>query len=292
MSGKTSIDTIVKVGGGSAVVVLALLSVASVMLTDDVEPGCMPSYQRLATFDLQSSEGAPLTPIELQARAGIGEVGIMQNARVVEVNGGPSRLALDVSLAAPAAGGSEGSSTTSTAAGSGIDFAWRPMPADAKSVCMRYSVFVPENFDYGFGGALPGLFGSEDGSDAAAAPAASSIRIHNRWQRDGYAEVELRAPAIVQASGTRQFQHEAKLARGRWTTFEQELVLNEPGQADGSLAVWIDGKRVIDKTRMQFGKDKAVGIEGVLASIGHSGMQKPESKAAHLQISPIELAWH
>lgn len=93
MSRKTSIDAIMKLGAGGVVLLLAVYSGAAYMLQEKTVPGCMESYERTAIFELNANDGRPLTTIELQARAGAGEVGIMQNARIVEVGHGPSPVA-------------------------------------------------------------------------------------------------------------------------------------------------------------------------------------------------------
>ncbi len=283
MSRKTSVDTIVKFGAGGVVMLLAVYTVAAYTLQDRPAPGCMESYERSAVFDLNSNDGRPLTPIELQARAGSGEVGIMQNARIVEVGNGPVPVAMEVALAASAPG---------IQADSGLDFAWHPASEGARSACLRYSVWMPADFDYGPGGYLPGLYGNEVGSDPVTPPSAG-LRVRTKWQREGTTEIHARAPYIQAANGRSFMTRDKGFSRGRWNSVEQELVVNAPGASDGSLKVWVNGTLIVNERRLQLSKEKPVEIEGVLASIGFAGTARTHANpdAAKLQISPIELAW-
>lgn len=279
MSRKTSADTIVKLGAGGAALLLGLYAIGSYTLTEPPVPGCMAQFERTAVFDLSSTDGAPLSGIELQARAGAGEVGIMENTKVVAVTEGPSPYAIEVALA-PADGQA-----------SGFDFVWRPIEAGAKSACLRYSVWLPEKFEYGPGGNLPGLFGTEAGSETADA-AAAPLRMRTRWQREGMTEVVAKAPATQ--SNVRAFPSREKLfKRGQWNSFEQELVVNAPGADDGRLKLWINGKQVIDERRLAVSKERQIAIAGVLASVGFAGSAKaqPNADTARLQLSPIEIGW-
>ncbi len=283
MSRKTSVDTIVKFGAGGMVLLLAAYSAVAYMLVEKPVPGCMESYERTAIFDLNASDGRPLTTIELQARAGAGEVGIMQNARIVEVGGGPSPVAMEVALSASAPGGQ---------AESGLDFAWHPASDGARSACLRYSVWMPVNFDFGPGGYLPGFYGNEVGSSGAT-PSSAGLRVRTKWQREGTSEIHARAPAIQAANGRSFTTRDKVFGRGRWNTVEQELVVNAPGAQDGSLKVWVNGDLVVNERRLQLSKENPIEIEGVLASIGFVGQARvhPNPEAAKLQISPIVLAW-
>lgn len=287
MSSKTSVDTIMKFAGGGAVALCAVYAIAAHVLNDDIAPGCMANYELASTFDLHSTYGTPLSPIELQARAGIGEVGLMQNARVVEVSNGPAPLALDVSLARVR------SEDPSVATTSGIDFVWRPSALTAaRSVCLRYSVFVPESFEWGQGGYLPGLFGNDD-SGRGVDPNAAPLRLRMRWHRDGLAELHARAPVITAANGRVFAARDKRLRRGQWSTIEQELVLNAPSVADGSIKLWLNGELILNDRRVELAGPGPLTIDGVLAAVSHFSAPKSESAsdALRLQLSPLELAW-
>ena len=64
----------------------------------EVEPPCSERYPAPIALCAADRAGKPLTPIELQARAGLRDVGVIDNATVVAVDDGPSPDALEVKL--------------------------------------------------------------------------------------------------------------------------------------------------------------------------------------------------
>jgi len=72
----------------------------------------------------------------------------------------------------------------------------------------------------------------------------------------GLAKVKLRGCARVEARFT--------FARGRWYAVETEIKLNTPGQSDGLLRIWIDGKLIAEKTQMNITGSVASPINRVM----------------------------
>ena len=64
----------------------------------EAERACSARYPAPTRFSLQSGEGKPLTAIELQARAGSRDMGVIDNAAVVKIDRGPAPEALEVKL--------------------------------------------------------------------------------------------------------------------------------------------------------------------------------------------------
>ena len=114
----------------------------------------------------------------------------------------------------------------------GIDFRWNVAGAKAaKAACLSYSVWLPDKFDFGTGGNLPGIAGGEPDT-----PSAFGTRL--QWRVGGEAELAV-APSGASFQGIRP---NFALLPGRWTQVEQEVVLNTPGAKDGLARLWIDGK--------------------------------------------------
>ncbi len=67
------------------------------------------------------------------------------------------------------------------------------------------------------------------------------------------------------------------LQKNRWYAIEQYLKLNDPGQANGQLAVWLDGRKIFDKTDLRFRKTTQLKIESLWLNFYHGGINKPES---------------
>lgn len=285
MAQKTSVNTIVTVGASGAALLLVAYTAASYFWLDRPIPGCMIDYQKMATFDLTGNDGGLLSPIELQARAGNGERGVTENARIVAVSDGPSTAALEVTLGLADPG--------NDSATPGIRFAWRPAASErASAACMRYSVWLPEDFDYAKGGNLPGFFGGE--LPTSGEKITAGIDLRTRWHREGLTDFSLRAPLVETSTGQSIGYRTATLARGRWSSIEQELKLNTPGAKDGVLRVWMDGVKVVETKRLAMREDDSIVIEGVAANVGFAltpTRQLPRGQPGTLRVSPIEFAW-
>ncbi|EGG98175.1 hypothetical protein imdm_426 [gamma proteobacterium IMCC2047] len=66
----------------------------------------------------------------------------------------------------------------------------------------------------------------------------------------------------------------ALLKNNRWYCIEQYVRLNTPGESDGVLRVWLDGREVFEKTDMKFRTSRRLKIEEVWLNIYHGGMQR------------------
>lgn len=254
----------------------------------DVEPtGCMEAYGNALRFNLAKADGSLLSAIELQARAGHEERGLMQNASVVALSDAPVTSGLEVQA------GRDQSSTSSII---GINFPWRPRALNgAQSACIRYSVYLPQDFDYGAGGILPGFFGG-------ALPARlelvgdQSFVARAMWTKEGDAAVWLQGKPLNEHA-TRVLSNPAspiKLEPGRWITIEHELVLNSPGNADGQVHAWIDGVKVLDEKGVNLRQDASTGIDGVAATVGYAVLDNgktPAAEKAKLRITAMDIGW-
>lgn len=287
MAKKTSADRIVQVGGGLVAVALVAYLGISYKYFNEVPLGCMGSYPHAVRFGLQSSDGMPLSMIELQARAGGEERGLMQNARIVKADDAPISRVLEVKL-----GRADASDAESAV---GIHFPWRPDgSSEARSACLRYSVYLPENFDFSTSGMLPGLFGGPtpgrlelNGDDGFA--------LRTRWGRDG--ETQIFVQSKVVSDKGRQFVTQpgnVRLRSGRWVTLEQELVLNSAGASDGEVRIWLDGTKVVEKKGLKLREGDTPSIAGVAATVGFASKPNdvPVSGDGHLQITPMDFGWH
>ncbi|MCB1519442.1 MAG: hypothetical protein KDJ37_02575 [Hyphomicrobiaceae bacterium] len=285
MTTKTSVSTIVNVGGGGAALLLAVYALGSYMWADQKEPGCMADYQNIANFAFRSPDGRLMSAIEVQAQAGADERGLMENTQIVELLSGPVDAALEVRL-----GRTDPADPMSAV---GVDFAWRPLGlVAASSACLRYSIWLPNDFEFGTGGSLPGLFGGNapalDGEKTT-----EGFAVRPKWTRDAVGEVLAESPVNdggdAKSYGYRQLAFE----RGRWTTIEQEVVLNSAGATDGKLRVWKDGVMLVDEHDVKLRDDEQTGISGVVARAGFlaRGRGAPTGPRATLQLSPMEIGW-
>jgi hypothetical protein len=266
--------------GGALVAALVVGYVLYASFVTEVEQACSGRYPAATRFSLQTSAGKPLTAIELQARVGLRDLGVVDNARVAAVEGGPSSEALEVKLRKLA-----GSADRDASARSGIEFFWSPPGmAGAGAACLTYSIWLPEKFDFGGGGALPGVFGGEV-TARGQRTVDNRLSVRPAWNADGKPSIG----ASVEG-GERHPGVDAKysLPLGRWTKVEQEVVLNTPGAADGIGRLWIDGSLFSTNTHLPLRKDAKAMLSGVLIAAGYRGLP---AEPGTILLSPIEIAW-
>ena len=267
-----------------------VLYLAKDAFTNIHTPPCSGRYPSATEFALMSESSTPLSAIELQARAGSDDWGVLENARVMKAfHNAPSPLVLQVRLP-------KGSTSMYQAAGNGggLTFRWQPRAMEgATSACLSYSVYVPPGFDFGKGGELPGLFGGKDYKPATPADGVNGFASRPVWGVDGKGEMRLQTPSVKgglsQALGAPSF----KLERERWISIEQETVLNTPGLNNGVARIWVDGVLKTERSKIAWRKDKSLTLSGVINDVWYGGL---DSKATaptdtFLALTPATVSW-
>ncbi|MEW5962282.1 MAG: polysaccharide lyase [Pseudomonadota bacterium] len=258
------------------------------LLTEDEDAnGCFARYREAAVFGFANEGGEPRSPIELQAQAGRSERGFLHNVVIRAAEAAPAPAVLDVKLA-------------DGAEDAGLSFDWRPESlVGVNAACLRYQVLVPEGFDFRRQGVLPGIYGGERTTLGERPDAAQGIAARVIWRNKGEGEVNAQYSGAAQrqigaAVGMRAFT----LKPGRWTAIEQEVVLNTPGEKNGVLRLWVNGKPRIEDAHVEWRTDGSLTLSGVLADIGYvkqPGLGSKTAQAAEgpatLTVSPLELAW-
>jgi hypothetical protein len=254
--------------------------VAYSLVHKEVEPPCSARYPAPTRFALYASGGGLLTPLELQARVGLNEWGINENAKVVADTAAPGGAALEVSLK------SVPEIETGGRHANGIHFRWTPQGVRAaSSACLSYSLWLPNDFAFDTAGLLPALFGGANGAAATAVGSEGGFAARFAWRAGGDA-------ALFVATAGQGFaavnQAGFPLPKGRFMRIEQELVLNAPGEANGTARLWLDGELKAETKRLELRKDTSATIAGVLADIGYV---RAPAKPGVLRLTPFELSW-
>jgi len=265
-----------------AVVLLTVVGyVAWSLLRFEREEPCGRRYPAPTRFSLTTAAGAPLSPIELQGRAGQGAWGVLDNAKVVSVPEPPG-TALEVKLAPVASEIAHSSRNLN-----GIDFRWLPLGMkSAGAVCLDYSVFIPEKFPFSDeGGVLPGVFGA--GAPPAEGGEPSRLGARLQWGGDGKGILYI-APSGASFRGVNLGGF--PLVAGRWTRIQQEIVLNAPGEANGIARLWADGELKAEDKGLDLRKDKGEGLRGVAVDVGYL-VQPAVGAAPSLKFTPFEISW-
>ena len=138
--------------------VAALVAAVRAVLMPDTLAPCSDRYHSMTAFALERA-GAPLTAVDLQARLGGRDVGVIDNVTVGPVKDAPAPLAISVVL-----GKATASQQGSGESKGGATFPWEPRVLQGKtSACLSYQVLLPAGFDFQRGGALPGIAGADAG---------------------------------------------------------------------------------------------------------------------------------
>ena len=262
---------------------------ANSYFSDDGTPPCSTRYPAATELSLRNSENEPASPIELQARFGQGERGVLENVEIIKAEDAPSQDVIQVKLFKGASGSSSGSRGGLT----GAAFEWLPSGmAQQESACLSYSVLLPKTFQFAEGGVLPGLYGGErlDPVDTSITKFGLASIIY--WSKEGSAGIK---GHMAQDKIGRWFSENANVAipRGRWTAIQQEVTLNSPGKADGILRLWIDGELRIERLNLAWRKEKDQLIEGVAADFAYLAADETSlgNKTQAVRISPFSIRW-
>jgi hypothetical protein len=289
-------------------VFLAGYVIKAALITESA-PICSPRYSSAMEFALNSETGTAMTPIELQARTGFQSWGLLENASVVEGAGAPQSSVMQVALHE-----GTGSIYQEGVKPGGVRYQWNPSGMNgAAAACLTYSVWMPEEFDFGQGGVLPGLFGGEKYDPKARANGTNGFAARFVWRNGGLGELSVQIPDLAALNAEKgggkidvDFPVDPTalsvtigsagffLPRGRWMSFEQELVLNSPGQADGLVRLWMDGVLRVEKTGLVWRTDETLTLTGVTGDVSYGGLDSDAVAPADtaIQISPISVRWN
>jgi hypothetical protein len=147
--------------------------------------------------------------------------------------------------------------------GSGYEKAW-----------LSYKVWFPDDFKQGLGGKLPGLCGGTCNAGGKPPNGVDGFSTRYMWTGNFMASVYAYLPSATKFGipiGARKIP----LKRGSWVQLVQELILNQPGQQDGRIRVWADGRLVVDAQNLRFRDSAALKVDSIKFETFYGG-QTPE----------------
>ena len=136
---------------------------------------------------------------------------------------------------------------------------------------LRYRVRFPADFAFAKGGKLPGLWGGSQVSGGEEPDGTNGFSTRLMWRSEGAGEVYLYAPGHT---GTSLGRGDWRWPTGTWTCVEQHVVLNDPEENNGSVAVWVDGKQVYEKADLRYRTVDDLKIEGIFFSTFFGGADR------------------
>ncbi|KAH6919229.1 hypothetical protein BKA70DRAFT_1089281 [Coprinopsis sp. MPI-PUGE-AT-0042] len=177
---------------------------------------------------------------------------------------------------------------------------YAPGPADvdlttAKEATFGYSVFFPNGFAFNKGGKLPGFFGGnsyEAGTGCSGGrrdTACFSVRL--MWRTDGAGEFYTYLPPGFDANnklcnvppfsecnptyGASVGRGSFHFATGAWTAVAERVRLNDPGQSNGEIQLFVNGRSVLEVKGLVLRDSGSGKIRGIQAQTFFGG-SKPE----------------
>lgn len=283
----TRLGMIVNAIGAGAVLIVGTYA-ANSFFSETKSPPCGGRYPAATELSLRNGENQSISPIELQARFGQSERGILQNVDVIPSAKAPSPEVLQVKLF----NGPQAASNPEAAL-AGAAFEWLPTEMKTQNAaCLTYSVLLPKTFKYADGGVLPGLFGGDRFEPGEGATKKKGIVSLVRWTKEGSLGIMAR---VAQNNGGRWYTFDADylIPRGRWTAVQMEVVLNAPGKTDGMLRLWVDGMLRFEKDNIAWRDSNEFSIQGVAADFTYlkASPESLEGKSQAVRLSPFSIRW-
>ena len=141
----------------------------------------------------------------------------------------------------------------------------------ANTLHLRYYVRFHTNFAFVKGGKLPGLFGGTNHFSGGAIPdGTNGFSTRFMWRTDGDGEAYAYLPTS-DLYGTEIGRGRWRFQPGQWHCLEQRVVLNTPGLDNGRLAVWVDGRLLVDERALRFRTTETLQIRGIFFSTFFGG---------------------
>ena len=252
-------------GGGLAVLIVAAYFVKTNVFPEKAPPCSTTDYPAVTMLPLERTDGELFTAADVQARLAGRDHGVIDYSKVIRVRNVKTPV-LEVSLPK----GSLSPKHTAPSKG-GVSFQWRPTGMDkAKSACLSYQIWLPVDFDFKKGGTLPGLYGAIDGNHNNDDKTQFAGRF--MWREGGALELVSTLPNANGEPRTVSMDPDFfRLPVLRWTSVEQEIVLNTLGKKDGMIRVWMNGELVVNRTQLELSNSDSVLLAGVQADVYYGG---------------------
>ncbi len=136
---------------------------------------------------------------------------------------------------------------------------------------VAYDVRFEEGFDFRLGGKLPGFASGWATGGGRQPDGTNGFSTRMMWVEQGDAISYVYHPDQPSRWGDDLHWQGASFTPDRWTTVETRVRLNTPGQHDGVIEGWMDGRLVLRETGLRFRDTANLKIEGLLFSTFFGG---------------------
>jgi hypothetical protein len=138
------------------------------------------------------------------------------------------------------------------------------------SLWLSYAVRFEKGFDFVRGGKLPGLYGGTMTSGGNIPDGTNGLSTRLMWRTKGAGEVYAYLPSSV-TYGTQLGLGNWTFVPDEWEQVKQYVRLNDVGQKNGQILVYINGKSVLDEQHLVFRTTTSLQIAGIFFSTFFGG---------------------
>jgi len=185
----------------------------------------------------------------------------------------------------------------------GYDFA-DEIGQEPEEIYFRYYLRISDDWETTYGGKMPGISGTYGRAGWGGRPSDGT----NGWSARGsfdlmpppgnplgemvplghyvyHADME----GIYGDVDLWQNDYRGYLEKNRWYCIEQYLQMNTPGQNDGILRAWVDGRLAYERTDWRWRDVDTLKIERIWMNVYHGGSATPDQDV-HLYIDNVVIA--
>ncbi len=181
-----------------------------------------------------------------------------------------SSFARQYEVVYPAGSASQTVLDSGTGTDGGAQSYWRLASGAVDEAYLRYYVYFPAGFNFVKGGKLPGLYGGTHTSGGDIPDGTNGLSTRYMWRAGGAGEVYAYLPSSI-SHGTSLGRGSWTFPTGTWTCMTQHVKLNNPGQADGSVDVSVNGTPVFKQGALVYRTVPTLKIDGLFFSTFFGG---------------------
>lgn len=174
---------------------------------------------------------------------------------------------------------------------SGTGFKADLIPGGSDAATLRYRVRFPHDFNFVRGGKLPGLYGGIGNSGGRIPHGDEGFSLRLMWRERGAGEVYAYLPGS-KVYGTSYLRGAFRFVPGQWHSVSQHVRLNAPGQADGTVAIDLDGRNVGTQTGLLFRQSDTLAVNGIFFDCFFGGNDDSWAAIADTYVEFAEFELH
>ncbi len=150
---------------------------------------------------------------------------------------------------------------------------WKPkIGGEFRQITYSYKLKLAKNFDFVLGGKLPGVGGGIANTGGHKPNGKDSWSVRVMWNREGKLVQYVYHPDQPRKYGEAFAWTMSKpLQRGVWHTLKSTIRLNSPGQKNGRIQSWLDGRLVLNKNNLRFRNTNKLLIDQFLFASFYGG---------------------